>query len=70
MRSEKIRKGMAAMAIGAMLSAQMAAPIAWAKSNGSGGGDPQTATPIKHVIVLIGEPHFRPYVRYLSTEEW
>jgi hypothetical protein len=36
MRSEKIRKGMAAMAIGAMLSAQMAAPIAWAKSNGSG----------------------------------
>jgi phospholipase C len=55
MRSEKISKGMAAMAIGAMLSAQMAAPMAWAKSNGSGGGDPETATPIKHVIVLIGE---------------
>jgi phospholipase C len=49
MRKRKLRKGIAAAAIGAMLSGQFAAPLAWAQD----GKD--TATPIKHVIVLIGE---------------
>jgi phospholipase C len=53
MRRQKIRKGMAAVAICAMMSGQLAAPIAWAKD--TGGGEPPTNTPIKHVIVLIGE---------------
>jgi phospholipase C len=41
--------------IGAMLSSQLAAPFAFADHKEK--GDDGTATPIKHVIVLIGENH-------------
>jgi len=39
--------------MGAMLSGQFAAPLAWARDGKDSKSD--TATPIKHVIVLIGE---------------
>jgi phospholipase C len=53
MRRQKLRKGIAAAAIGAMLGGQFATPLAWAHSGDN--NDSSTATPIKHVIVLIAE---------------
>lgn len=67
MRRLKRRKWVAAMALGAMLSAQLTTAAAFAQSgsqasseNNSQGGsrnsnDGNTATPIKHVILIIGE---------------
>ncbi len=52
MKKPKLRKAMAGAAVGAMLAGQLAAPLAWADPKA---GVPQTATPIRHVIVLIGE---------------
>jgi phospholipase C len=54
MRKLRQRKWPAAIALGAMLGAQLAAPIVYAGS-GQNNGDGSTTTPIKHVIVLIGE---------------
>ena len=51
MNRKRFRKQISSLAIGAMLGAQFAAPVAWAQ----GGSDATTTTPIKHVIVLIGE---------------
>jgi phospholipase C len=48
------KKWPAAIALTAMLSAQASAPMAYAKQV-TGGGGPSTLTPIKHLIVLIGE---------------
>ena len=45
------RERLAVATVGALLSAQFTAPLALAKN----GGDQNTATPIKHIIVLIGE---------------
>jgi phospholipase C len=72
MKRLKRRKWVAATALGAMLSAQFATPLAFAQNNsqgdsqgGSQGGsqsnsqgdsnDGNTATPIKHVVLIIGE---------------
>jgi phospholipase C len=52
---QKLHKWIAAAAIGTMLSAQFAAPIALAQGDKSQAGNPATVTPIKHLIVLIGE---------------
>jgi phospholipase C len=49
-----LRKRIATVALGAMLSGQFAAPMTWAQA-GQTGSDPATTTPIKHLIVLIGE---------------
>jgi phospholipase C len=54
MRKLRQRKWPAAIALGAMLGAQLAAPIVYA-GPGQNNGDSSTTTPIKHVIVLIGE---------------
>jgi len=53
-RKLRQRKWPAAIALGAMLGAQLAAPIVYADP-GQNNGDGSTTTPIKHVIVLIGE---------------
>src|SRR5712692_11898261 len=45
------RKLVARIALGAMLSAQLSTPLAFAQST----NDNNTTTPIKHIIVLIGE---------------
>jgi phospholipase C len=67
MRRLKRRKWISAMALGAMLSAQLATPLAFAQSssqagspggsqsNSQGSNDGNTATPIKHVVLIIGE---------------
>ena len=53
MKRLRQRKWPAALALGAMLGAQIASPLAYAdKKNQSGSS---TITPIKHLIVLIGE---------------
>ncbi len=48
------RKWPAAIALGAMLGTQIAPPTVYANSGQHDGAD-STATPIKHLIVLIGE---------------
>jgi phospholipase C len=53
MKTLRKRKWPAVIALGAMLSAQSAAPLAFAGQKNQNG--PSTATPIKHVIVLIAE---------------
>jgi phospholipase C len=53
MRTLRKRKWPAVIALGAMLSAQSAAPLAFAGQKNQNG--PATSTPITHVIVLIGE---------------
>jgi phospholipase C len=59
MRKLRQRKWPAAIALGAMLGAQVAAPIAYADQGqnnaGQNSGDGSTITPIKHLIVIIGE---------------
>ena len=55
MRRRKLRKAVAAAALGAMLSGQVAAPIAWADGGNGRANGSTTVTPIKHLIVLIGE---------------
>ena len=55
MKGKRRMKWSAAIAMGAMLSSQLAAPLAFADKGE--GGDGETQTPIKHVIVLIGENH-------------
>ena len=52
MRTLRKRKWPAVIALGAMLSAQSAAPLAFAGQKSSSS---TTTTPITHVIVLIGE---------------
>src|SRR5882724_4011196 len=54
MRNQKLRRGIAGFALGAMLSGQFAAPIALAQS-AAAPQDTSTTTPITHLIVLIGE---------------
>jgi phospholipase C len=53
MRTLRKRKWPAVIALSAMLSAQSAAPLAFAGQNNQSG--PTTTTPIKHLIVPIGE---------------
>jgi phospholipase C len=53
MRTLRKRKWPAVIALGAMLSAQSAAPLAFAGQKNQ--NDPSTTTPIKHLIVLVGE---------------
>ena len=53
MKKLRRKKWPAAIALGAMLSAQSAAPLLYAGQNNQ--SDPSTTTPIKHLIVLIGE---------------
>ena len=53
MKRMRQRKWPAAIALSAMLSAQSAAPLAYAGKKSQNG--PSTTTPIVHVIVLIGE---------------
>lgn len=53
MKTLRKRKWPAAIALGAMLSTQTAAPLLYAGQKNQNG--PSTTTPIKHVIVLIGE---------------
>jgi phospholipase C len=55
MKRKRRMKWSAALAMGAMLSSQLAAPLAFADKDE--GGDGETQTPIKHVIVMIGENH-------------
>ena len=55
MRRRKLRKAVAAAALGAMLSGQVAAPIAWADGGNGRANGLTTVTPIKHLIVLIGD---------------
>ena len=52
MRTLRKRKWPAAVALAAMLSTQSAVPLAYAGPTSQG---PSTTTPIKHLIVLIGE---------------
>jgi len=54
MKHSKPRKWITAAALSAMLSGQLAAPIAFAR-NGADSNDNRTATPIKHVMLIIGE---------------
>jgi len=54
MRKLRRRKLPAAIALGAMLTGQMAAPLGYADEHHHR-NSPSTTTPIKHVIVLIGE---------------
>src|SRR3984893_8868350 len=54
MRTRKLRRGIAGVALGAMLSGQFAAPIALAQGTAAR-NDNSTTTPITHLIVLIGE---------------
>jgi len=54
MRKRKLRRGIARVALGAMLSGQFAAPIALAQGTAAP-NDNSTTTPITHLIVLIGE---------------
>ncbi len=51
MKTKRRRKLTAAMGAGAMLLTQFAAPLAWAKPS----NDDNTKTPIKHVMLIIGE---------------
>src|SRR5690242_8821979 len=53
MRKIRHDKWVATIALGAMLSAQLATPLAYASTKGQ--NDDFTSTPIKHLIVLIGE---------------
>ena len=53
MRKLRQRTWPATIALGAMLGAQMITPMGYA--DGGNSAEPSTATPIKHVIVLIGE---------------
>jgi phospholipase C len=53
MRTLRKKKWPAVIALAAMLSAQSAAPLAFAGQKNQ--NDPSTTTPIKHLIVLIGE---------------
>ena len=53
MKKLRQRKWPAAIALGAMLSAQSAAPLVYAGPKNPNA--PSTTTPIKHLIVLIGE---------------
>ena len=53
MKKMRQRKWPAAIALSAMLSAQSAAPLVYAGQNSK--NDSSTTTPIKHLIVLIGE---------------
>ena len=53
MKTLRKRKWPAAIALGAMLSTQTAAPLLYAGQKNQ--NTPSTTTPIKHVIVLIGE---------------
>src|SRR5260370_42249495 len=53
MKTLRQRKWPAAIALGAMLSAQSAAPLEYAGQKNQNA--PSTTTPIKHLIVLIGE---------------
>ena len=53
MKKLRQRKWPAAIALGAMLSAQSAAPLVYAGQKNQNA--PSTTTPITHVIVLIGE---------------
>jgi phospholipase C len=53
MKTLRKRKWPAVIALAAMLSAQSAAPLAFAGQNNQ--KDSSTTTPIKHLIVLIGE---------------
>ena len=55
MRKLRQRTWPATIALGAMLGAQVITPMGYADSGNS--ADPSTATPIKHLIVLIGENH-------------
>jgi len=69
MRTLRKRKWPGAIALAAMLSAQSAAPIAYAGPKSQGN---PTTTPITHVIVLIGENRtfdnlFGPYVPKRGT---
>jgi phospholipase C len=52
MKTLRKRKWPATIALAAILTAQSAAPIVYARANGQGSS---TTTPIKHLIVLIGE---------------
>jgi len=54
MRKLRQRKWPATIALAAMLGAQIAAPVVYA-DQGPEDRNPSTATPIKHLIVLIGE---------------
>jgi hypothetical protein len=53
MRKLRRRTWPASIALGAMLGAQVFTPMGYA--HGGNSAEPSTATPIKHVIVLIGE---------------
>ena len=55
MRQLRRRRWPATIALGAMLGAQMITPMGYAHGGNSAG--PSTATPIKHLVVLIGENH-------------
>ena len=58
MKNLRKRKWPAVIALGAMLGAQIASPLAYADKKNQGDknqGDSTTTTPIKHLIVLIGE---------------
>jgi phospholipase C len=58
MKNLRKRKWPAVIALGAMLGAQIASPLAYADNknqNDKNQGDSTTTTPIKHLIVLIGE---------------
>ena len=55
MKAKRRTKWSAVIAMSAMLSGQLAAPLTFADQHGGDTGG--TTTPIKHVIVLIGENH-------------
>ncbi len=56
MKHNRRKRITAALAAGATLLAQLAAPVAWAKAkSGDGANDNHTRTPIKHVMLIIGE---------------
>ncbi|SRR5579875_314215 len=52
MKRLRRKKWVAALALGAMLSSQLGAPLAYA---GGRSNDAETKTPIKHVLLIIGE---------------
>lgn len=54
MKTKRRKKLTAAMGAGAMLLTQLAAPLAWARPSNSSNDD-HTKTPIKHVMLIIGE---------------
>lgn len=56
MKDKRRKKITAALGAGAMLLTQLAAPLAWAKATPSNSSnDNHTRTPIKHVVLIIGE---------------